>query len=117
MKQENSVTFFSKARMLQLWIEDDRGVDHCFKFDNHKLETSDPKKIKLLRNYLLSGSKSFYEIDEKEIIQAKEPAEVIIDGEIVKMEDLKGKFKQKSLQNQTVVKGSRTNFNAGDSVK
>lgn len=114
MKQENSVTFFSKARLLQLWIGDD-----CFKFDNHKYETFDTKEIKLLRNYLenyKSGNKPYYEIDEKEIIKAKEPAEVIIDGEIVKMEDLKGDFK-KQKQHQRVVKGARTNFNAGDSVK
>jgi hypothetical protein len=114
MKQENPVTFFSKARMLQLWIGDD-----CFKFDNHKYETFDTKEIKLLRNYLenyKSGNKPYYEIDERDIIKAKEPTEVIIDGEIVKMEDLKGDFKQKK-QHQRVLKGARTNFNAGDSIK
>ena len=113
-----SVTFYSKARFLQKWIDvDDKS--YCFRFDNHRYETSDETEIQLLRETLTKEPhKPYYEIDERTIIEAKEPKEVVIDGNIVKIDDLKENFKQqKSVKSQKVVKGTRQNINAGDSVK
>ncbi len=113
-----AITFYSKARFLQKWIDTDE-KSYCFKFDNHRYETSDEYEIELLRKNLITEThKPYYEIDEKKIIEAKEPKEVVIDGNVVKIDELKENFKQqKSVKSQKVVKGTRQNINAGDSVK